>query len=191
MAIPATACRIGTPASIIAKRAAAHRGHRRGAVRLEDVGHDADRVREVLFARHHRRERTLGKRAVADLTPSRAAHAADFADREGREVVVQHEILPGLALEALDLLRVVGRAQGAGDERLRLTAREHRRTMGARQHAGLDPDRTDFVELAAVETDAVGQHLFPEHFLFQLLEDRPWRRPSFPLRSPAAPRSGS
>ena len=118
---------------------------------------------------------------MADFAPARAAQERDFADREGREVVVEHEALPRLALEALDLLRVVGGAERAGDERLRLAAREDGRAVGARQHAGLDPDRPDFVELAAVEPDAVLEHLVAQHLFLQLLEDvlrlRPCARP--------------
>src|SRR5204862_170707 len=78
--------------------------------------------------------------AVADFTPARAGHASRLADREGREVVVEHEALPRLALEALDLLRIVGGAERAGDERLRFAASEHGRAVDARQDAGLDPD---------------------------------------------------
>ena len=70
------------------QRGAAHRGHRRRAVGLEDVRHDADRVREVLLRRDHRDERPLGERAVADVAALRAAHEAGLPDRERREVVV-------------------------------------------------------------------------------------------------------
>ena len=47
--------------------AAAHRGHRRGAVRLGDLGHDAQRVAEVLGRRQQADQRALGEAAVADL----------------------------------------------------------------------------------------------------------------------------
>ena len=99
------------------------------------------------------------------------AQERHFADRERREVVVEHEALPGLALEALDLLRIVGGAERAGDERLRLAAREHGRAVGARQHAGLDPDRPHLVELAAVEPHAVLEHLVAQDLFLQVLED--------------------
>ena len=170
------------------QRAAADRRHRRRAVRFENVRDDADGVGELLLGRHHRRQRSLRQRAVADFAAAGAAHERPFADREGREVVVEHEALPRLALEALDLLRIVGGAERAGDERLRLAAGEHRRAVGAREHAGLDPDRPDLVELAAVEPDAVRQHLVAQDLLLQLLEDVPWRRPSARLRPPAATR---
>ena len=49
------------------ERRAAHRAHRRRAVRLERLGDDPDRVREVLRRRDHGLERPLGERAVADV----------------------------------------------------------------------------------------------------------------------------
>src|SRR5439155_10284067 len=94
---------------------------------------------------------------------SRAAHDPDLADGEWREVVVEHEALPGLPFEALDLLRVVGGAERAGDERLRLAAREDRRSVRAREDAGLDPDRPHLVELPSVQADAAREDLFAQH----------------------------
>src|SRR5437660_1137723 len=79
---------------------------------------------EMLLGGNHRHERALGERAVAHFAPPRAAQERHFTNRERREVVVEHEALPRLALEALDLLRVVGGAERAGDQRLRLAARE-------------------------------------------------------------------
>ena len=43
--------------------------------------------------------------------------------------------------------------------------------MGARQHAGLDPDRAHFIELAAVEADVVVQDLVVEDLFLQVLRD--------------------
>ncbi len=150
---------------------AADARHRRGPVRLEDVRHDAHRVRKLLFGRNHRRQRALGQRSVADLAAPGAGHAPDFTDREGREVVVEHEALPRLALERLDLLRIVGRAERAGDERLRFAAREDRGPVRAGEDAGLDPDRADLVELPAVEPDVVREHFLAQDLFLQLLED--------------------
>ena len=154
------------------QRAAAHRRHRRRAVRFEDVGDDADGVGEVLFGRQQRHERALGERAVADFAPAGAAQELHFADRERREVVVQHEAAVGLALDRLDLLRVVFGAERGADERLRLAAREHGRAVDAGQHAGLDPDRADLVEAAAVEALAALEDLVAHDLFLQALEDR-------------------
>src|SRR5206468_11425153 len=49
------------------ERAAAHRGHGRRAVRLEDVGYDADGVGELVVRRQQRLQRPLGQRAVPHL----------------------------------------------------------------------------------------------------------------------------
>src|SRR5262249_18500521 len=152
------------------QRSAADRRHRRRAVRFKDVRDHADRVWELVFGWQHLREGTLRERAMADFAAARARHASDFADREGREVVVEHEALPRLALERLDLLRVVVRSKCAGDERLCFTAGEDGRSVRAGQHAGLNPDRTDLVELAAVETDAMRQHFLAKYLLLEFLE---------------------
>ena len=113
-------------------RAAADRRHRRRAVRLEDVGDEPDGVGELVVAGNDRRERALRQRAVADLAASGAGETAGLADRERREVVVEHEALVELAADVLDLLLVVRGAERAGDERLRLAAREDDRAVDAR-----------------------------------------------------------
>ena len=164
------------------QRAAADRRHRRRAVRFEDVGDDADGVGEFLFGGQQRHERALGERAVADFAPAGAAQELHFADRERREVVVEHEAAVGLALHRLNLLRVVFRAERRGDERLRLAAREHGRAVDAGQHAGFDPDRTDLIEAAAVEPLAALEDLVAHDLFFQVLEDRSWRRCGARLR---------
>ena len=66
-----------------------------------------------------------------------AAQELHLADRERREVVVQHELLEDHAGEHLDALLVLGRAERGRDERLRLAAREERRAVHAGQQAHL------------------------------------------------------
>ena len=171
IATPATGARNGTPASHHRQRAAADRGHRRRAVRFEDVRHDANRVGERFLGRQHRQKRALGERAVADFAAAGAAQELHFAYRERREVVVQHEPAIDLALDGFDLLLVVRRAERHGDERLRFAAREHGRAVHAGQHADFRPDRPDLVELAAVETHALLEHFVAQHLLLELLED--------------------
>src|SRR5690606_34129552 len=58
----------------------AHRSHRAGAIRLGDFRHDANRVRELIALRQHRRQTATGETAVTDLATTRAAHAASFTN---------------------------------------------------------------------------------------------------------------
>ena len=133
------------------ERAAADGRHRGGAVGLEDVGDDADGVREGVLGGEHRGERPAREVAVADVAARGPAHELRLAHREGREVVVEQERVLALALVLLDDLGVVGGAERGGDERLRLAAREERRAVRAREEADLARDRADLVEVAAVE----------------------------------------
>ena len=61
---------------------------------------------------------------MADFAAAGRAHAADFANRVGREVVVQHEVLAVLALERVDDLLVLAGAERDHDQRLGLAAGE-------------------------------------------------------------------
>src|SRR3954454_8249795 len=135
------------------ERGAAHRRHRRRAVGLEDVRHDADRVREVLGAGHDRHERPLGQRAVADVTALRAAHEAGLAHRERREVVVVPVELLRLEPEGVEAHLLLQRAERGDGQRLRLAAREERGAVRARRDADLDRDRADLPLRAAVRAD--------------------------------------
>ncbi len=85
---------------------------------------------------------------------------------------MEHEALPRLAVDGLDLLLIVGRAERGGDERLRLAAREQAGSMGAGEDADFDRDRADLVEPAPVEPSAALEDLVAQHFLLQVLENR-------------------
>jgi hypothetical protein len=71
---------------------------------------------------------------------------------------VQHEAL-GLAVgrDAVAAQRVVGTAERAGDDRLRLAAREQRRAVGSRQQSDFAPDRTDLGRRATVEATPLAE----------------------------------
>ncbi len=84
---------------------------------------------------------------------------------------MEHEALVLLAGDVLDLLLVVGRAERAADERLRLAAREDDRAVHAREDAGLGPDRADLVELPAVEAHAALERLVAHRLFLKLVED--------------------
>src|SRR5262245_947957 len=153
------------------ERAAADRGHRGRAVRFGDVGNDADGVGEDFFLRHHGVESALRQGSVTDLAPSGGAHAARFADRERREIIVEHEAAFDLAqLQTVDVLHVLRGAERRRDKRLGLAAGEERRTMSTREPAGFDRNRADLGELAAVGTAAVVQNVVAEYALFQIVE---------------------
>src|SRR5262249_3193495 len=118
---------------------------------LENVRDDADGVSELVLGREQRGERAAGQVAVPDLAARRAAEELHFTDREGREIVVEHEALEGLALEVLDLLRLLRGAGGPGDAGLGLAAGEDGRAVRAREHAEVDGDGADGGELTPVE----------------------------------------
>ena len=169
--MPATGCRDRHARVHQGERRAADRGHGARTVRFQNVADDAHGVGERFVVGNDGGESALGQSSVADFAAARAAHEAHFADAERREVVVQHEALGGFrGIQQLDALLVVLGAERGGDQRLRFAAGEQRRAVGARQHADFDVDLADFVELAAVRTAAVLQHLVAEDALLQAIE---------------------
>ena len=90
---------------------------------------------------------------MADFAAAGAGDAAGFADGEVREVVVQDELLAGLAAGVrVELLRVVGGAEGGERDGLGLAALEQRRTVRAGQNADLAGKRAEIAQTASVET---------------------------------------
>ena len=151
-------------------RGAADGGHGGGPVGFGDLGDHADRVGEVFLGRHDRVQRAPGQLAMADFAAARGTHAARFTDRVGREVVVQHEVLTGFAVQRVDDLLVLTGAQRGHDQRLGFTAGEQGRTVGARQDADFTDDRADLIGLAAVDAFAGLQDVAANDVLFQVLE---------------------
>ncbi len=153
------------------QRRAAHRRHRARTVRFQNVADHAHRVGEGRVIRNHRRNGAFRQRPVSDFTPPRAAHEAHFAHAERREIVVQHEALRRFrSVQQLNPLLVVLRAERRRHQRLRLAAREQRRTVRARQHAHFALDLADLVELAAIRTPLRLQHLIAEDAFLQRVE---------------------
>ncbi len=143
---------------------AAHAGHRTGTVRFENFRDDAYHVGKRRHVGHHGADAPARQIAVTDLAALGAPHHAGLTHREGRKIVVQHEALAPVALQGIDDLRIARGAQRGGHQRLRLAAREQRRTMRARQYADPDGDRTDRLQVAPVDTrlaveDAVANDL--------------------------------
>ena len=64
---------------------------------------------------------------------------------------MEHERLAAFAFERVDDLRVAAGAERRGHQRLRLAAREQRRTVRTRQHAHLHGDRANRRRVAAVD----------------------------------------
>ena len=88
-----------------AQGAAAHGGHGGGAVGLEDFRDDAQGVREVFLLGEDHADGPLRQVAVPDLAAAGRPEPPDFPHRERREVVVQHEVLPAVAVDVVhDLL---------------------------------------------------------------------------------------
>src|SRR4051812_12833187 len=149
---------------------ATHRRHRRRAVRLEDVRHDANRVREVLARRHDRHESTLGERAMADVAALRAAEATRLPVRERREVVVVEVELLRLQAERVEAHLLARGAERDDRQRLRLTAREERRAVRARSDAHLDRDLADLLGVTTVGALLVDGDALADRLLLELVE---------------------
>ena len=111
-----------------------------------------------------------GEFAMADFAAAGRAHAAGFADRIRREVVVQQERLLIGSLQRIDELFVLGGAERGDDQSLGLAAGKQRRPVGARQHADFRRDLPDGFDVAAIDALA-GVENIPAHDLgFEFLE---------------------
>ena len=153
------------------ERRSADRRHRRRSVGLEHFAHQAQRVRKLVLRRKHRQQRAFGEIAVTDFAAAGAAHRARLADRVRREVVEVHVALVFERDDAVEPLRVAGRAERRGGEDLRLAAREDARAVNARHVVHLAPDRTDLVGLAAVGTNLLVDDHRAKLVLFHRLDD--------------------
>ena len=91
---------------------------------------------------------------MADFTPAGAAQKTRFADRVGREIIVQHEALAIFAFEHIHDLFVLAGAEGRDHQRLGLAAGKERRAMAARQNADLAHDLAHIPRAAPVDTFA-------------------------------------
>ena len=139
--------------------AAAHRSHRRRAIRFGDFRHHADGVGKFFFAGQAGHQGALGQTAVADFAALGRAHAAHFAGGKGRHVVVEQEAVFKLAGQRVDALCVALSAQGGNHQRLRFATRKQRRAVGARQHAAADFNGAHGARVAAVDARLARQNL--------------------------------
>ena len=150
---------------------ATDRSHRRRTVRLEGLGHHADRVREVVVVRQHGRNRSLGQRAMPHLTPSRTAERPRLAHREGREVVVEHEVLLPASTHAVDRLLVEATTERRRHDGLGLAAGEERNAVGPGVRTNLTGDLPDLVAASAVDALACGHHAFAHQLTTEIVKD--------------------
>ena len=152
------------------KAAAAYGSHRGGAVGLHDLAGNANGV-GIRIERHHRLERTLGQRAVANLATAWAADAAGFADGEVREVVVENEfLLGGAAGVGVELLGVFASAQRNKRDGLRLAALKHCRTVCPGQETHFAHDRSDGLKIAPVQAFALVHDEAANRLLLDVVE---------------------
>src|SRR3546814_19685836 len=80
------------------------------------------------MAWQHGVQRTPCQLAMTHFAATRRTETAHFADRIGREVIMQHEALVGQSGKAVDhLLGALG-AERRGADRLRFATREQRRS---------------------------------------------------------------
>ena len=106
---------------------------------------------------------------MADLAAARAADRPHFADRERREVVVEHELLRVLVEQAVDALLVAAGAERDRDQGLRLAALEHGRAVDARQHVDLALDVARSVLLVAAVGPRAGEDQVADDLLLQVV----------------------
>ena len=106
---------------------------------------------------------------MADFAARQTAGRLGFARREGREVIVQHELLGALHQHFVLDLFVEFRAERYGRQRLRLAAGEEPRTVRRGQVVRLAPDGADFIRAAAVEALALVEDHVAHRFLLHVV----------------------
>src|ERR1039458_3786123 len=111
-----------------------------------------------------------GEGEVGGVAALGTAHEAGLPDRERREVVVVEVSLGGFQPQRVQPHLLTCGAQRHDAEGLRLTAREHRRAVGAGSDADLDRDRPDLLRAAAVGTLLVDRDALADQRLLQLVE---------------------
>ncbi len=108
---------------------------------------------------------------MADLAAARAAGCAGLADGVRREVVVVDVPLGLLVGQVIHQLVVLGAAQRAGGQHLRLAAGEHTGAMDAGQDADFGSQRADLVDAAAIHALALIEQPAADHVLLHLVAD--------------------
>ena len=108
--------------------------------------------------------------AVTDFAAAGKTRAANFANRIGREVVVQHEAFLAGTFERVDELLVVARAKRRNHQRLGLAARKQGGSVRAFQHMNFGLDRAHGAQVALVDTLFGLEDVAAHHIFFDALE---------------------
>ncbi len=110
---------------------------------------------------------------MSDFAPRRTPEGPHFTDREGREVVVEHERLRRLLqdIDGVDALLVTARPERHDRERLRAAAGEQRRPVRARQQTDLAGDRADLFRGPAIDALALVEDLPAQRLVFDPVDD--------------------
>ena len=160
----------GTPASISASEEPHTVAIDDDPFELGDLRNHPHGVGEFVVRRQNGADRAPGELAVPDLTSLGTAEAAGFADREGREIVVQQERLLVGSRQRVDVLFVLAGAERGYHQRLSLAAGEQRRAVGAGQHADLGDDVADRPDITTVDSSPRIEDVPANDLCFQLLE---------------------
>ena len=104
------------------KCSTAGRSHRRRAIRLKNIGNDANSVGEILG--DHSLHGTPCEVTMTNLTTTYATLGLGFASREWREVIVKKELVVAIAEYVIDQLLIELGAKSTGNECLGLTTGE-------------------------------------------------------------------
>ena len=152
------------------ERRPAYRGHRRRAIGFGDLGDHADCIGKDLGVGKQGINGAPCQLAVTDLSPARPAQEAGLADRIGRKVIMQHELLTVFAVQGVHDLFVLTGAQSGHHQGLSLATGEQRAAVGAGQDADLAGNRADGLGVAPVDAPSGLQDIVAHDGLLKALE---------------------
>ncbi len=109
---------------------------------------------------------------MPDFATPGGAEATDFARAVGREVVVEDELLGlGAAGNGVEILRILGGAEGNGGEVLGFATVEDRRSVQTRKDAHLRGERADLMLGATIDALATLQEVGANSFDLKRIEE--------------------
>src|SRR5574344_1634127 len=106
---------------------------------------------------------------MSDFTAS-GGELSYFADRIGREVVVQDEVLAAVAFNVIIHLFIKRSAQCGDCERLRFATGEERASMRTREHVDFASDRADVFCAASVDAESLLKDAFAKELVLDVVE---------------------